>query len=142
MEKITSMFLYGLVVKGLVVMLAYSCKKADDTKQVPVLSTSPVSDITVSTAAIPTLAGNKTSDGAGAGSITSTVTGLSESTSYSVQAYATNNEVTGYGSAMSFAPVDPSPNAQWDRQGIFLQNASGMESGTGNQNTTRILAGS
>jgi len=44
----------------------------------------------------------KTSDGTGAGSFTSNLTGLTASTTYYVRAYATNSTGTGYGSELSF----------------------------------------
>jgi uncharacterized protein (TIGR02145 family) len=52
-----------------------------------------------STAQNPTIANNKTTDGTGAGSFTSNITGLSPNTTYYVRAYATNTTCTGYGSA-------------------------------------------
>ncbi len=50
----------------------------------------------------PTIAGNKTSDGTGAGSFVSHMTGLLQNTTYFARAYATNSNGTGYGSVMSF----------------------------------------
>ncbi len=55
-----------------------------------------------STNQTPTVADNKTTDGTGAGSFASSITGLTASTTYYVRAYATNSVGTGYGSAMSF----------------------------------------
>jgi hypothetical protein len=45
----------------------------------------------------PTIADERTSDGSGPGSFTSTVTGLSSGMVYCFRAYATNSEGTGYG---------------------------------------------
>jgi uncharacterized protein (TIGR02145 family) len=53
----------------------------------------------------PTVADNKTTDGAGVGSFTSSITGLTDSTAYYVRAYATNGAGTGYGSAVWFATL-------------------------------------
>ena len=44
----------------------------------------------------------KTSDGSGAGSFTSNITGLTASTTYYVRSYATNSTGTGYGQELSF----------------------------------------
>ncbi len=55
-----------------------------------------------STDQTPTVYDNKTNDGTGAGSFTSSITGLSPNTTYYVRAYATNSEGTGYGNAISF----------------------------------------
>jgi uncharacterized protein (TIGR02145 family) len=50
----------------------------------------------------PKITDSKTTDGAGAGSFTSAITGLNAGTKYFVRAYATNGKGTGYGMAMSF----------------------------------------
>jgi uncharacterized protein (TIGR02145 family) len=56
-----------------------------------------------STSANPTTAlSTKTSDGTGAGSFTSSLTGLTANTTYYVRAYATNSVGTAYGSQVSF----------------------------------------
>jgi len=55
-----------------------------------------------STGQTPTVADNRTTDGTGAGSFSSSITGLTPNTTYYVRAYATNSAGTGYGSAMSF----------------------------------------
>jgi uncharacterized protein (TIGR02145 family) len=55
-----------------------------------------------STAPTPTVADNKTTNGAGAGSFISTITALIANTSYFVRAYATNSSGTGYGMTMAF----------------------------------------
>jgi len=113
-------------------ILASGCKKKSEEPtpthiaQVPVLSTSAVSNISATTASCggsitsdagftvsargvcwstgttPTIADSKTTDGIGAGSFTSAINGLSLGTNYFVRAYATNSEGTGYGSAMAF----------------------------------------
>ena len=57
----------------------------------------------------PTITDNKTSDGSGMGSFTSSITQLSPNTLYYVRAFATNSEGTSYGSEVSFttSPVAP-----------------------------------
>lgn len=114
------------------VLFAVSCKKDDDkdpngnASGVPVVTTVQVTDVTKTTAVSggniqsdagslvtargvcwstgsnPTVADNKTTDGSGAGSFTSQVTGLTEGTTYYLRAYATNSKGTGYGSIMVF----------------------------------------
>lgn len=123
------------VLAGLTIL--NSCKKDDNndkpTVPVPVLSTSAVSSIAATTAQCggnitsdggatittrgvcwstnqtPTLNDNKTSDGTGAGTFTSSITGLIANTTYYVRAYATNSGGTGYGSAMSFTTTQSLP---------------------------------
>jgi hypothetical protein len=55
-----------------------------------------------STTANPTIADSKTSDGAGIGTFTSSITGLASATLYHVRAYATNGEGTSYGEDVTF----------------------------------------
>ena len=55
-----------------------------------------------STSHNPTLSDSHTTDGTGTGSFTSSLTGLSASTTYYVRAYATNSLVTIYGGEQSF----------------------------------------
>ena len=55
-----------------------------------------------STSTNPTVAGAKTTDGAGTGVFASTLTGLSTGTTYYVRAYATNSVDTTYGEQCSF----------------------------------------
>jgi hypothetical protein len=55
-----------------------------------------------STTPNPTISGNKTVDGSGSGSFTSSLTGLSSNTTYYVRSYATNSVGTAYGVEKSF----------------------------------------
>ena len=55
-----------------------------------------------STSQQPTISDAHTTDGAGAGTFTSTLTGLSEGTTYYVRAYATNSDSTTYGNPLTF----------------------------------------
>ncbi|MEX2370465.1 MAG: hypothetical protein WD578_05610, partial [Bacteroidales bacterium] len=50
----------------------------------------------------PTTADNKTSDGTGTGSFTSSITGLTSNTTYYVRAYATNSAGTAYGYEINY----------------------------------------
>ena len=54
------------------------------------------------TSANPTTADNKTTDGSGTGTYTSSIIGLTASTLYYVRAYATNSVSTAYGDQVSF----------------------------------------
>ena len=118
-----------ILLMGFFLVFAISCDKEDDNngqENVPVLSTTEVTEITANTATSggnitddggttvtargicwstnenPTIDDNKTEDGTGAGSFTSSITDLEPNTTYYVRAYATNSVGTGYGSAMSF----------------------------------------
>ena len=55
-----------------------------------------------STSPNPTIADNKTTDGSGIGSFTSSMTNLKANTTYYVRAYATNEKGTAYGEVKSF----------------------------------------
>jgi uncharacterized protein (TIGR02145 family) len=58
----------------------------------------------------PTINDDKTIDGSGLGSFTSSLTGLKSSTYYYVRAYATNTTGTGYGDAVSFKTFSTLPD--------------------------------
>ena len=133
MTKKRNIWISPFILIGVLLMFANSCEKDDNsnnnnnsTGQIPVLTTTAVSNITQSIASCggnitsdggatvtargvcwstsqnPTIADSKTTDGTGAGSFTSNITGLAANTTYYVRAYATNSAGTGYGSAMSF----------------------------------------
>lgn len=53
----------------------------------------------------PTIVDNKTSDGNGIGTFTSTITGLLGGKTYYVRAYATNSTGTSYGNAVKFTTI-------------------------------------
>lgn len=57
-----------------------------------------------STNRFPTIDDNKTVDGSGTGSFTSTITGLKPKTTYYIRSYATNNEGTSYGNMVTYTP--------------------------------------
>jgi uncharacterized protein (TIGR02145 family) len=126
MKTKNRIWIFNLIVMGLVLILNNSCKKQKDQGQPPVLETVIVSSITTNTAKIsgnitndggatitargvcwstvqnPTIADTKTTDGTGAGTFTSAITGLTATTIYYVKAYATNNAGTSYGNELLF----------------------------------------
>lgn len=53
----------------------------------------------------PTIEDNKTTDGTGAGTFSSTLSNLKSETTYYVRSYATNSGGTGYGSTMTFTTL-------------------------------------
>jgi hypothetical protein len=55
----------------------------------------------------PTIADSKTVDGSGTGSFTSSLTGLTQNTTYYVRAYATNSGGTAYGVEVNFKTLPP-----------------------------------
>jgi uncharacterized protein (TIGR02145 family) len=105
------------------ILLFPGCKK---TANLPTLITSPVSDVTPTTAVSggsvtssggsdvtekgvcwgvthnPVIAYSKTIDGAGPGAFSSLITGLIPNDTYYVRAYATNSEGTAYGNEIAF----------------------------------------
>lgn len=118
-----------IIIIGLVIVLTISCKKEKDQVQQgepPVLTTNEVTGIKQTTALCevnitsdggatitargvcwsitqnPTIADSKTTDGTGTDTFTSTITGLTATTTYYVKAYATNSAGTGYGNEVHF----------------------------------------
>jgi uncharacterized protein (TIGR02145 family) len=129
--KKQDILIYPFIMMGIILVFASSCNKEnEEQKNVPVLSTSEVTDISSttvtaggsitddggltvtargvcwSTSQNPTIDDNKTTDGSGAGSFISKVTGLEKGTAYYLRAYATNNNGTGYGSTMTFTTLE------------------------------------
>jgi uncharacterized protein (TIGR02145 family) len=118
----------------LTVTLLSGCKK-DAPAKVPVLSTTPATNITATAAtsggsissdggavisargvcwgltADPTTAGPKTTDGDGTGQFTSDLTGLTAGATYHVRAYATNSVGTAYGDDLTFTTSGQDPTA-------------------------------
>jgi hypothetical protein len=115
-------------------LISYKYKEGpppDCPNLVPVLATADITEITETTAKCggnissdggdtiiargvcwstnptPTVADNKTTDGAGAGGFASFIIDLTASTTYYVRAYATNSAATGYGNEVSFATLFP-----------------------------------
>jgi uncharacterized protein (TIGR02145 family) len=123
---------FVLVILGLAGILVTSCSKNDEngdpppTVKAPVLTTTNISAISEtsaqcggtisndggsavtargvcwSTDTMPVISDFKTINGNGAGNFTSTMTGLTQSTTYYVRAYASNSAGTGYGGVFSF----------------------------------------
>ena len=130
MKQKKIIWLYPLIIVGLILILTIGCMKDEDktndltTGQVPVLTTT-VSGVAVtiatcggnitsdggaaiiargvcwSTSQNPTIANSKTSDGSGTGTYTSSITGLSPNTTCYVRAYATNSIGTSYGNELT-----------------------------------------
>jgi hypothetical protein len=120
-----STWIYLLLIVVISTLILKSCKKKD----VPVLTTLEISNITKTSAtsggnityegsspvivkglcwsssSMPSVDNNKTNDGTGGGSFNSILKGLNTGTTYFVRAYATNSEGTGYGSEISFSTL-------------------------------------
>jgi plastocyanin len=116
-----SLLLFGI-------SLFYGCKK-DKSVTLPVLSTTPITNITTvtatsggditsdgngaiiargvcwSTSVNPTTTDSKTADGDGIGQFGSNITGLTAGTIYYVRAYATNSAGTAYGDDVTFTTI-------------------------------------
>lgn len=114
----------------------------------------------------PTISDNKTSDGTGAGTFTSSI-GLLSGTMYYVRAYATNSIGTSYGNEITIvlkfeigqyanggivfyldqtglhglvvSGNNQSSSAQWYNGGYTSTGATATSIGTGNQNTSSII---
>jgi len=145
-----SIWIFSLLLMGFVFVFYNSCKKDDNidnnptpTGQVPILTTSDVSDITQTTATcggnitndggatvtargvcwstgqVPTISDNISTDSTGVGNFTSSITGLSPNTTYYVRAYATSSIGTGYGNAMSFTSTSALAIGQSYQGGII-----------------------
>ncbi|MDD4641356.1 MAG: hypothetical protein PHF92_08390 [Bacteroidales bacterium] len=86
----------------------------------------------------PTIANNKTIDGAGAGGFSSMLTDLQPKTKYYVRAYATNSNGTGYGMAMAFETFNVASLITSEVTNIFYNSAisGGTISSNGGQTIT------
>lgn len=126
-----------------IVVLFSSCEK-DDNKDIPVLSTAEVINITQTTAISggnitdeggsavtvrgvcwstdqnPTINDNKTEDSYGMGIFTSSIYGLEPNTTYYIRAYAKNDAGVGYGSTLTFV----TPEAVTDADGNFYSTVT------------------
>ena len=121
--------IYPIVLFSLLIVIISNCKKKDDDKTpatLPVVSTDTAFNVTQTSAqsggkiksdggasitargvcwgknSNPTILDYKTIDGDGAGSFTSSLSGLTNNTIYFIRAYATNSVGTAYGSQLSF----------------------------------------
>lgn len=72
---------------------------------------------------LPTTDDNKTLDGEGTGNFSSIISGLTENTTYSVRAYATNSVGTGYGNEMAFT----TPYNTVQQKGWIVKNSNSDE---------------
>ena len=131
MKSIRSFSVFLLALIGSIAFTA--CNPTIKTELLPVLTTTEVSAITQtsatsggnitsdagssvtvrgvcwSTKASPTIADSKTTDGAGIGSFTSSITGLTAGTTYFVRAYATTSAGTGYGDPSQITTIVATP---------------------------------
>jgi hypothetical protein len=132
-----------LLILTTVLVSTMSCKKENNS--LPSLSTQSIDSITSSTASSggtildeggspvtqrgvvwstaqgPTITDNSSSDGAGSGSFVSNLTGLLESTTYYVRAYATNSYGTSYGNELIFT-TGQAPTLSDRLEGIWQLN--------------------
>ncbi|MCX6175484.1 MAG: hypothetical protein NTZ27_12095 [Ignavibacteriales bacterium] len=132
MKRKLRTMIYASMIFGITLFNIVGCKSDDNVTapklEVPVLTTVAVTGVTPNSAVSggnitsdggsaiiargvcwstnepPTISDSKTSDGSGTGNFVSSVTGLTENTTYYVRAYATNSDGTGYGAAISFIP--------------------------------------
>jgi hypothetical protein len=135
-----------IYVLAIVILLIAGCKK------IPTVTTDQVTNITTNSATSggkvlddgnadvnvrgvcwsinqsPTVNDDKTMDGSGIGSFTSSITSLTPNTLYYLKAYATNSEGTGYGDAVSFA-TNPLMLATVTTSPVISITSSSAESG-------------
>jgi hypothetical protein len=74
-----------------------------------------------STSINPTIDNNKTSNGTGTGTFSSSITGLISGTTYYVRAYATNSIGTAYGNQLSFFAISIGDNFRGGKVAYILQ---------------------
>jgi uncharacterized protein (TIGR02145 family) len=89
-----------------------------------------------STSANPTTANSKTIDGAGTGTFTSSITGLTAGTTYYVRAYATNSEGTAYGNQQTFTTSAVTPPTATTTAATSVTNTTATLNGTVNANNS------
>jgi hypothetical protein len=97
-----------------------------------------------STSINPTIANSITNNGTGIGSFTSSLTGLSASTTYYIRAYATNSVGTAYGNEISFTTSTPfvlagGVESSLGAETLMIFNSSGTLTVTGS-GPIRVLA--
>jgi uncharacterized protein (TIGR02145 family) len=117
----------------LLALFAISCKENDTDNIISVTSSDTINDITQTSAVVnsiitadagtsitargvcwsmgqlPTVQDNKTTDGSGTGSFTSTINGLEANTEYTVRAYASGTAGTTYGNVLLITTLKPFP---------------------------------
>ena len=135
--------LVNTIIISTITLTIVACDKSTDPPQatVPILTTTAVTGITSSSAtsggnitsdggaaitsrgvcwstnSSPTVTDSKTTDGTGSGSFMSTITGLTENTTYNVRSYATNSSGTGYGNSITFTASTTTGNTVTDIDG-------------------------
>ena len=77
-----------------------------------------------STSPNPTIAENKTTDGSGIGSFTSSLSNLASQTTYYVRAYATNEAGTSYGEVKSFTTLEEEPETPFENKTFTVNGVS------------------
>ena len=77
-----------------------------------------------STSPNPTIDDNKTTDGSGIGSFTSSLSDLASQTTYYVRAYATNEKGTAYGEEKSFKTLEEEPETPSANQSFTVNGVS------------------
>ena len=132
MKNIITLFLIGCLFSSNAQQIMFVANNDYVAPTLPVLSTTSVSSIGTTTATSggtitadggsyvvsrgvvwstsqsPTIAlSTKTDNGTGTGFFTSSITGLSQSTTYYVRSYATNSTGTSYGTQISFTTTEP-----------------------------------
>lgn len=136
-----------LMITLLMVLFFNSCRK-DKNQSLPVLTTSPVTNITETTAVgggeitddggsdiifrglcwgtwdKPTIYGPSTMNGSGTGIFSGLITGLKPGKTYNVRAYATNSKGTGYGPQLSFTTLERVIDTSYFPIGVWLQSPS------------------
>ncbi|MCX6238597.1 MAG: hypothetical protein NTY07_13725 [Bacteroidia bacterium] len=129
--------IYPALLTGLLILLLFGCKKSivkeEVVKNLPTIKVSTLTNTTASTSTIiteissdggdsisargvcwgtshtPTITDQKTTDGKGIGSFTSSISGLIPSATYYYRAYATNSVGTVYGTELSSTTLASTP---------------------------------
>ncbi|MEI6138069.1 MAG: hypothetical protein WCP85_02320 [Mariniphaga sp.] len=90
----------------------------------------------------PTISNNKTTDGSGTGSFTSSITGLNPATTYYIRAYATNSVGTEYGSQVTVTTLAALPTITTTAISVFTSTtATGGGNITSNGGATVTASG-